>query len=92
MRHRLRADNPEPLAVGGTRDDRSPFEERAELVVGHEPARFGNLVAQRAVPCDDQRDPARSCRLDELENPFLRRQPSGEEDLRRIGLFSDLRG
>ena len=49
VRHRLGADDAEPLAVGRARDDRRPRISLLELVVREEPERTRNLVAQRPV-------------------------------------------
>ena len=47
-----------------------------------EAERTRHAVAQRPVAGDDERQPAR--RLDELEDALLRREPAGEEDVRRL--------
>jgi hypothetical protein len=69
VRHRLGADDAEALAERRHRYDRCPVVEPLELFVWDETPRARQLVAQRPVAHDDERDAVR--RLDELEHAFL---------------------
>ena len=87
VRHRLGAHDAEALAVRRARDHGRPLVQRPERVMRHEPQRARNLLAQRPVSRDDEVHAGRG--LHELQDPLLRREPSREQDLRRVGGLRD---
>ncbi len=88
VRHRLRAHDAEAFSVRRAGDDRGPPVEPLELVVRDEPERARHLFAKRAVAGDDERVALGGC--NQLADALLRREPPGEQDLRRLRLFADL--
>jgi hypothetical protein len=82
VRHRLGARDAVALAVRGARHDGGPLVQAEQPVVRDEAERLGNPVAQRTVAGHDQRHPVG--RLYQVEHAFLRREPPGVEDVRRL--------
>ena len=88
MGHGLGANDSEPLTVRRARHDGGPRVPLLELVVREEPERTRDLVAQRPVPDDHERQPVG--RGDEVAHSLLRREPARVEDLRRLRLLAHL--